>query len=162
MKSSLVLGISLLLFTSCQSKAEPNTNIQDSAAVETVPVTPTAQVEQKETEGAESTEKWGDFWADFTAAVKQSDKAKLKNYCYAPSLSDQFFNNTFDNLFEGETREELLQVPPKDITVSQSESFEGLKSAKNVMEVFLSKSNYTLFFATVDGKYKLVYLFAAG
>lgn len=160
MKNKIIIGIGFLLFISCNSKAEHPIETAEEATIQNVETAQTvqdAQVEQKAIN-----ENWESFWSNFTTALKNSDKPKLKNWCYLPSLGEQFFENNFELLFEGDTKTEILNVPSKNIIHSSSNNFNGLENAQNVMEVYLENSNYTLFFATIDGQYKLVYFFAAG
>jgi hypothetical protein len=158
MKNRLFYYLMFILLISCSNK------LQAAAEV--------ATVETKTEETAED-QSWSGFWEIFQKAVASGDKSKIAALTDFSALRQSDFDDAFEVFFSGEAKYKFGKAKVKDARKTEAQDFEGLKNAKNFMQLSFEEkgsdeegnvyeSALIYYFAKVNGKYKLVYLFAAG
>jgi hypothetical protein len=115
---------------------------------------------------------WKKFFKEFKAAVSSGNKDLIYKMTDFSAIDKEDFDSVSEIFFEGEAKEKFAKAKSSDAKPSEQE-FDGLGVAKDCMQLSFEEkgsddegnvyeSALIFYFAKVKGKYKLVYLMAAG
>lgn len=127
---------------------------------------------KKNSAKAQDDKSWPGYFKMFQAAVKSGDKAKVMSLCDFSAMSKDDFNDAYEYFFEEDAKKKIAKAKHKNAEKTEQD-FEGLSNAKDFMLLnFRENGNnedgeeyesaLIYYFAKVKGKYRLVYLMAAG
>lgn len=162
-KMSLLLLLTLLSFlvVSCDNQAR----ISDKNDENPKDTTTNVQSEELTTKADDAS--FDAFWELFKKAVASADKAAIQRLTKFGALTQEEFESTFEIFFEDKEAKSFFEKSTAADATPNESTFEGV-TVSDVRQFSISftnevgESSLMYFFGKVDGKYRLVYLAAAG